>query len=476
MKIQSRLGVTIPEAASSGTDHIAVTVNDGDTVNFTASGTDLQTITAEVIIDPTVDNITVATTNGIYTKLIDEVTYAELAALISGSDLIQGRQYLITDYQTVHTIPGTADTNTGSLDPLIVTATYNNQLSPIAQSTTYPQDIVYYSHSNADTNVVNGATKGFIYRRIDTDNNIDVPFDYKAVKFRRWKLDVSAAWDIGTTYNATAVVLGADGNVYLSMKAGNTGNDPTTDLYWWYKFPFTNAEYCALSSASITSPSSHTVPVSALYQDVTLFSTIPSNVKITYMGYTVTNKNISYFNMRILTAHNVVINSHGNATGTFKSISKSIIDGYQFTLNYVDTIVDSQIYSPTFTSNLLTIIDNCSITGQIEGCILKTMDRCTVLASASLTFVNVNPSALSAFVYNTFYGRISGLTMLYTTGVSFRNNNFYGLDSVLSSTDFTTATLVLGNYTKDIIRRSDGTARIRYVDGSDVTTFAAVNT
>lgn len=403
------------------------------------------------------------------------VTYAELAALIAGADLIAGRKYLITDYQTVHTIPGTADTNTGSIEPLIVTASYNNQLSPIAISTSYPQDIVYYNYSNADTNVVNGATKGFIYRRIDTDHNVDVPFDYKAVKFRRWKLNVSAAWDIGTTYNATAVVLGADNNVYLSMKAGNTGNDPTTDLYWWYKFPFNNDEYCALSSASISSGSSHTIPVSVLYQDVTLFSSTASNVKITYGGNTVTNKNISYFNMRILLAYNIVINSHSGSSGTFKLIRTSIIDGYQFTLNYGDSIVDSQIYSPIFSSNIVTMIDNCAITGQVSSCIFKTFRISVVSSSASLAFVNINPSSTSDFLYNNFYGPIVGLYALYGSGVDFRNNNFYGLDNVLISTDFTTATLVLGNYTKDIIRRSDGTSRIRYVDGTDTIIYAAVN-
>ena len=200
MKIQSRLGVTIPEAASSGTDHIAVTVNDGDTVNFTASGTDNQTITAEVKISATAGNIISANVDGIYASAsgadnwgsqviehdglsissgdgtaldpllvtpLTSVTYAQLAALISGSDLIQGRQYLITDYQTVHTIPGTADTNTGSTEPLIVTAISVNELSPIAYSTTYPDDIIHYSPVN-DLSAVPGCTKGHIYRRIDT--------------------------------------------------------------------------------------------------------------------------------------------------------------------------------------------------------------------------------------------------------------------------------------------------------------------
>jgi len=190
MKTQSRFGVTIA-------DQPLVTVNDSNTIDFTASGTSNQTITADVIIDPAVDNITVATVGGVYTKLIDEVTYAELAALISGSDLIQGRQYLITDYRTVHTIPNTVDTNTGTLEPLIVTALSTTDLEPVAYSTTHKDDIVYYDPVN--NSKVNGSTKGCIYRRIDTVNNSDIPFDWREVKFRRWQIDVDTVFDIGDT-------------------------------------------------------------------------------------------------------------------------------------------------------------------------------------------------------------------------------------------------------------------------------------
>ena len=247
MKIQSRLGVTV---AGISPGHVAVTVNDGDTVNFTASGTDNQTITAEVIIDPAVDNITVATTNGIYTKLIDEVTYAELAALISGSDLIQGRQYLITDYQTVHTIPGTADTNTGSTEPLIVTAISVNELSPIAYSTTYPDDIIHYSPVN-DLSAVPGCTKGHIYRRIDTKKNVDISFDYRAVKFRRYLLNVTNTWDIGTTYDRNDVVIHS-GNLYISSYNSNLGTTPSANSGAWGLLYFTNASYASHSATQLS--------------------------------------------------------------------------------------------------------------------------------------------------------------------------------------------------------------------------------
>jgi len=276
-KTQSRFGVTVVGIS----DHVAVTVNDGDTINFTASGTDNQTITAEVIIDPAVDNITVATVDGVYTKLIDEVTYAELAALISGSDLIQGRQYLITDYQTVHTIPTTAVTNTGPTEPLIVTAIDVDELAPIAYSTLYPDDIIYYNPTNNLT-AVPGCTKGYIYRRIDTINNNDITTDWRHVKYRRYALNVTAVYGAGTTYASGAIVTDGITNViYISLGNGNLGNALTDETKWITSSTLINGEYISptLTSFSVGNLS---FPVNnADFQDYTLFTgsgTVINNV------------------------------------------------------------------------------------------------------------------------------------------------------------------------------------------------------
>ena len=63
-----------------------------------------------------------------------EVTYAELTALIAANELVAGQKYVISDYQTVHTIPNTTDTNTGDVEPLLVTAVAPNKLAPEAYS------------------------------------------------------------------------------------------------------------------------------------------------------------------------------------------------------------------------------------------------------------------------------------------------------------------------------------------------------
>jgi len=123
----------------------------------------------------------------------EEVTHSELITLISGSLLISGKSYLITDYKTVYIQPDWSDISTavavsGSLikegltEPLVVTAISTNKLSPIAISTTFPTDVIYYS-PDVETLYPGYDTKGKILRRVDAVGN-DIPFDFRNVKFK----------------------------------------------------------------------------------------------------------------------------------------------------------------------------------------------------------------------------------------------------------------------------------------------------
>ncbi len=123
--------------------------------------------------------------------------HSELVTLINENEMIPGMNYLITDYKTTYDQPVSGDSMEGELEPIVVRAISDNELDPIAISTIHPKDILYYNvDSDAGIAVgtgsfiqtVPGATKGFIYRRIDTIVNNDLPFDFRQVKFRRWKI------------------------------------------------------------------------------------------------------------------------------------------------------------------------------------------------------------------------------------------------------------------------------------------------
>jgi len=185
---------------------------------------------------------------------VTDVTYNELSELINDSGLTIGSQYLITDYQTVHAIPNTSDINTGIIEPLLVTASGLNTLKPESYSSLFPQDIIYYEVSNdpkivdsmAMTKVIDGSTMGYIYRRIDTFQNNDIPFDFRNVKFRRWQIDVTSnTWENSTSYNKNSVVLYPNSNnIYICLNDNVTGIDPSSDNEnSWKLFEWTNLSY-----------------------------------------------------------------------------------------------------------------------------------------------------------------------------------------------------------------------------------------
>jgi hypothetical protein len=123
--------------------------------------------------------------------LAEDITYANLVTLIAASGLTTGKMYRITDYQTIHTIPQTSDRNdtnkTIPVEPILVTAISTTELSAIAFSELHPTDIIYYNIDNSGLGTAEHAdSKGWITRRIDTVNNIDIYYDWRYCVFRRW--------------------------------------------------------------------------------------------------------------------------------------------------------------------------------------------------------------------------------------------------------------------------------------------------
>lgn len=157
------------------------------------------------------------------------VTYAELNGLISSNSLVAQQRYIITDYQTVYTIPNTTEIKECDIEPLLVTAVTNNSLHPLAYSLIHTDDIIYYNIEN-NQEQVKGCTKGYISRRIDSRKNNDVGFDFRNVVFRRWQVTANE-YNSGTTYAKNAVVKLGD-NFYASCTAGNVGNLVTNKEFW----------------------------------------------------------------------------------------------------------------------------------------------------------------------------------------------------------------------------------------------------
>lgn len=182
--------------------------------------------------------------------IYESITYTALAAKVADSTLTVGKRYLISDFKTVFNlnVSGTAYTD-ATVEPIVVTALTTSSLDPIAFSPTHPKDIIYYDVDG--TTYMPGSTRGCIYRRIDTEKNISVPFD-----FRNFKVEVGEPiivdYDSGQTYTR-GQVRKESGRVFLSKKDGNTGNS-TGNAEWWVFIGYTN-EFLTLKAITVLSES-----------------------------------------------------------------------------------------------------------------------------------------------------------------------------------------------------------------------------
>ena len=124
-----------------------------------------------------------------------EVTYTELLNLISTNTLIAGRQYLITDFQTVTYIQfsgggiGSEDIHTGAIEPMLAQAVSSSELAAEIWSTVYPTDKITWvaSFADRDWDAVLGQSTGVITSRYDTINRLYRDYDWRNVIFRRWE-------------------------------------------------------------------------------------------------------------------------------------------------------------------------------------------------------------------------------------------------------------------------------------------------
>ena len=207
----------------------------------------------------------------------ESVTYAQLASKISAKTLFAGKNYIITDYQTIHLIPTTTDTNKGAVEPLLVMAISDSTLSSIAYSTLHKEDIIYYSPIN-DQTMVPGCTKGYISRRIDTKQVNDFPFDFRAVKFRRWQI-IPDTWSVSTSYDKGAIVKGTT-NAELYVALDTTKSNPVTDASHWNLFAWAYGDYVSPTTGSwslVNDVFTVSIPCSGLYVDYLFLSDFATN-------------------------------------------------------------------------------------------------------------------------------------------------------------------------------------------------------
>lgn len=178
---------------------------------------------------------------------IINITYDELLDAISNSSLLPTQRYRLTDYKTVHyNYPDSSINTSSNIEPLILYAISDNSLESTVYSESYPGDIIYYdinlTYSGDDghfrrNSVVVPGFKGYIYYRNDVLQGNETHYDFRNVKFRRYKLN-PPLWSSYNNYYRYSHVL-YDNKVWVSKRHLNNsipGDDETwqvvyTDLY-----------------------------------------------------------------------------------------------------------------------------------------------------------------------------------------------------------------------------------------------------
>jgi len=397
------------------------------------------------------------------------LTYSELSTLVNGNTLVPGQKYLINDYQTVHIIPNTSDINTGPIEPLLVTASSTNTLEPIAYSTLFPQDIIYYN-IESDQNIVSGSTKGYIYRRIDTIKNNDIGFDYRNVKFRRWQIDVTTS-DLtgsGNTYSQGAVVLQTGtNNIYL--KLDNTPSVPF-DTASWMLFPWSNLQYVSPTNNNLVI-NNYIIPVSANYMDYTMFSTEPTTngVQCNY-DYIFGNKIKGIYDGSdiISNSNTVFFGSYFDSNNiedyfTSNTIGDSFVNntiGY----NFNSTIIGNVFFSNTigknvYYKNVINTIGNYFSHNTIGD----NFDYNTIGDRFQFNTIG-NNFYFNAIGYNFNHNTIGDNFNHNTIGDNFQLNNF---ENYFGGMDFTSSTYVYQQYLKYLFTNSANEHYLRYYDSGN---------
>ena len=167
------------------------------------------------------------------------ITYSNLKSKRDTHNLIPGKVYRITDYVTTTT--NVESRSAGHQFDILVTAKDNSNLLEDAQACLHSGD-TYFSNVNFngwkiwycldnDTNRFNWADtingKGVIYRLIDEWNN-DLPYDFKNIQFKRYKVTAKSEYNILSRLN----------NTYIGLANSKSKGFDTDllDFKWYYTF------------------------------------------------------------------------------------------------------------------------------------------------------------------------------------------------------------------------------------------------
>jgi hypothetical protein len=315
-----------------------------------------------------------------------------------------------------------------------------------------------------------GDTYGWITRRQDTFRNIDVPFDFRERKYRRFEVDLNPInssfgtdyWGQGDEFLGLGTTgdfkdfkcFGNDGYEAYNIKWSDMGGP---DMYWYRGYNDNNVFFGSFYNNTVSSFYNNTV--SSFYDNI--------------VGPNFYNNTVSSFYDNIAGSNfydNIVADQFNN--NELGNYSFNNIVGSNFYYNTVGVFFFNNTVDRNFQGNKVGDQVNNNELGD--------------------NFINniVGNSFQSNSVNNNFQNNIVGTNFqVNIVGIGFYNNivstEFFNnrvgngflnntIKIPVSSTNFTSATHVYGDYNCEIFKRSDGSLQLRYVDNRNMIQYSAI--
>lgn len=352
--------------------------------------------------------------------IAERITYNDLVTKRNNGELQFGKYYMITDYVTIvnHTVRYTSIEEGFAI---IVLATSERTLSEEAFA--YDINEGYFSDNNANLNAwklwycldndvdrfiwASEDGKGVIYRMIDEHGN-DCPYDFKNIKFRRFKLNLPITTNTRPYFQQILTnIRNQITNNSLSYIWGGTGNDYPNGKHYW---------------------ESSLIVYSEILNDAKLFFTFSHIVSIddnNILDLSITGENCKnnvikeYYKDNILELNNIVF---------FNTYTDSSCYSNTFDNNCYNNSFDDSFAGNNFGTNCHDNSSGSRCAGNIfgDGCYYNNL-------SSSCHSNNFGDTCYSNSLNSSCYSNIFGNNCYYNVfntscfGNSFGNNCYYNI-------------------------------------------------
>lgn len=424
------------------------------------------------------------------------ITYSDLKTLKDSSLLKTGQKYIINDFQLRWQFK-LADGNWSSfssnvIEPLIVHAVASNKIAHEAYSTLHPEDIVYYDFEATKSytwsaDAENGPNinnfKGWIYRRIDNLNKIDIGWDWRYITNYCSKPDFNSlpSWDASTYYSSLDVVM-RNNNLYYSKKNNNFNEIPDgSGVTSWSKiavdanifYPIkviNNQNACFSIYLGLRTPIVIPADINTAIQQPTFIQDLKSQSNLFLDG--VKNISIGYGYQNVIRC-----STQENAARNINILGSFFNNAIENSFSYNDSRGDftDNCIGQSFNGNRLPDIFNFNIIS--DSCYNNEFGSEFTTNNVGENFIGNNFSTVGRtldsvigkdFAYNQTNSLIFACLI---------NNNFISntVSADLQNYNLLSASTVYSNFNKEIKTNSSGQIRLIYLNSSDQIVVTDIN-